>query len=457
MKDVLLVEPNYKNKYPPLGLMKISSYHKFRGDRVTFVKGCRPEIREKRWDRIYVSSLFTFYWKITIDTIKYYLESASNPNEVFVGGVMATLMADEIREETGVRVIAGLLNRRGILDSGAGMNIDHLIPDYSILKDIEYQYAIEDAYIGYATRGCPNSCGFCAVKIIEPDYVTYLPIKKQVQGIEELYGVKQHLVLLDNNVLASSDYDQIIRDIIELGFHKDARINNRKRHVDFNQGVDAHLLDKKKLSLLAKTAIKPLRIAFDHISLKKMYVEKIKLARDCGLLDLSNYVLYNYRDTPRDFYQRLLINVQLNEQIGTKIFSFPMKYIPLDARDRSYVGPKWSRQLLRGVQCILLATLGKVGPKEDFFKAAFGSSSEEFIKIAMMPENYIIYRRKTEFNGADDWGHLYDTLTQNQKNELFLITKSRFVEEQDVVRAGSARLKKILTHYIEARRIRNTI
>ena len=38
-RDILLIEPNYRNKYPPLGLMKLSSYHKNLGDSVTFFKG----------------------------------------------------------------------------------------------------------------------------------------------------------------------------------------------------------------------------------------------------------------------------------------------------------------------------------------------------------------------------------------------------------------------------------
>ena len=36
---ILLVEPNYKNKYPPIGLMKISTFHRRIGDDVRFYKG----------------------------------------------------------------------------------------------------------------------------------------------------------------------------------------------------------------------------------------------------------------------------------------------------------------------------------------------------------------------------------------------------------------------------------
>ena len=39
MSKILLIEPNYKNKYPPIGLMKISTYHKNKGDSVQFYKG----------------------------------------------------------------------------------------------------------------------------------------------------------------------------------------------------------------------------------------------------------------------------------------------------------------------------------------------------------------------------------------------------------------------------------
>ena len=71
-RNILLVEPGYKTKFPPLGLMKISAYHKLLGDNVTFVKGISSKVAYKYWDRIYVTTLFTYNWAITIDTIKHY-------------------------------------------------------------------------------------------------------------------------------------------------------------------------------------------------------------------------------------------------------------------------------------------------------------------------------------------------------------------------------------------------
>ncbi len=38
-RKVLLIEPNYKNKYPPMGLMKMTTYFRRCGDDVRFFKG----------------------------------------------------------------------------------------------------------------------------------------------------------------------------------------------------------------------------------------------------------------------------------------------------------------------------------------------------------------------------------------------------------------------------------
>src|SRR4030043_689761 len=98
---ILLIEPAYKNKYPPLGLMKISTFHKQRGDEVSFIKGLDKVVRGQLWDRIYITTMFSFHWAETIKTIKYYEFSVRDPQNFFSGGPMATLMADEIQKGTG--------------------------------------------------------------------------------------------------------------------------------------------------------------------------------------------------------------------------------------------------------------------------------------------------------------------------------------------------------------------
>ncbi|MFX0136256.1 MAG: hypothetical protein ACFFDN_21630, partial [Candidatus Hodarchaeota archaeon] len=110
-KSILLVEPAYKSKYPPLGLMKISTYHRvIKKDNVTFVKGCNPRVRDEYWDRVYITTLFTYTWDVTVQTINFYRETLfSFARKIFVGGILASLMPDELFNATGILPVKGLL------------------------------------------------------------------------------------------------------------------------------------------------------------------------------------------------------------------------------------------------------------------------------------------------------------------------------------------------------------
>ena len=202
-RNILLVEPDYRNKYPPMGLMKLSTYHKELGDDVRFYKGsfrefiideifsdlvgrltandssvswvekkdliCRyltlgkqqdleaitrlsnqpfigeniryykdyyrkkEYINNKKWDRIYITTLFTFHWKITIETINNFKDLCKDPEQVFVGGIAASVVPEEIEKETGIKPIVGLMDKPGMVDDN-DIVIDTLPLDYSILN-----------------------------------------------------------------------------------------------------------------------------------------------------------------------------------------------------------------------------------------------------------------------------------------------------------------------------------
>lgn len=443
MPNILLLEPGYHNKYPPLGLMKISAWHRSKGDNIVFAKGIKPDLIKKRWDRVYVTTLFSFEFKRIAAEIDFAIECAGGQRRrVFVGGIAASLMTDAFLEEErwyGVRFIPGLLDKapaeslqldeyEGELhaDDTIGRPIEELTPDYAILEDIEddYTYPVHDAYFGYASRGCIRKCHFCGVPKLEGAQRDGMPIADLVKRISEQHGEKRDLILMDNNVTASPRYKEIIAEIRDVGFENGAKLerNGRqlKRRVDFNQGVDARILCKDKMYLreMSTICLSPLRIAFDHLGVKKAYSQAVRYANEFGINQLSNYMLYNFYDSPQDLFERLRLNIELNEELGVRIWSFPMRFQPVNLKDRSHIGDKWIWYWLRSFQIMLQATHGVVSGNPGFFRRAFGDNTIEFMSLLSMPHHMIFNR------------DYYDTYDGKPEKEQYVSVITKFTEGQ---------------------------
>ena len=481
-KNILLIEPGYKNKYPPLGLMKIAAYHGPFGktDHVRFVKGeTEKDVLNVVWDRIYVTTLFSFEWKTIARSIDFALAAShGQPHKVFVGGIAASLMHESFLAEPqwrGIRFIKGLLSAAPAValqlddfaeelysDDVTGTPIEDLIPDYSILDQIgrQYLYPVHDAYFVYASRGCVRKCHFCGVPKLEGEQRDTNSITALVKGIEERYGVKKDLTLMDNNIVASPNYKNIIAEIRDLGFVPGAMLERPgkapvKRRVDFNQGVDARILCKDKMYLreMSTICLKPLRIAFDHIGVRKLYETAIRFAHEFGLNELSNYMLYNFHDSPADLYERMRLNIDLNEELDIRIFSFPMRYQPTDLKDRSHVGPKWTRYHLRSMQIILQATHGIVSGSPAFFRRAFGEAPDAFERLLSRPERYIFNRVWYEELGGEaeftEYQLHFSRLSSEERVELISLLSgsvpSKFLELR--TQTGNQRVREILEFY----------
>src|SRR5262245_33499603 len=477
-KNILLIEPGYKNKYPPLGLMKLAQYHGPYGkqDNVRFIKGENKDVLQTAWDRIYVTTLFSFEFSRIAQSIDFALTAANHQaDKVFVGGIAASLMHDRFVNERrwqGVRFITGLLSDAPAIslklddfseelyaDDRSGTPIEDLVPDYSSLYQIEYIYPFRDAYFAYASRGCILTCRFCGVPKLEGAQRDTDSITAIVRNIDKLYGPKKDLILMDNNVVASPRFKQIIAEIRDLGFTPGAKLERGRvpvqRRVDFNQGVDARILCKDPMYLreLSTICLKPLRIAFDHFGLKRPYEQAVRFAHEFGLTELSNYMLYNFHDTPSDLYARLRLNVTLNEELGIRIWSFPMRYQPTDLPDRSHIGENWARYQLRSMQIILQATHGVVSGHPTFFKRAFGDTLAEFEAILLRPHHYIFNRDWYERLGGraefEEYERVVARLSASDKIDLLHLLSScdprDFGALQNQTR--NARLRAVLKHH----------
>lgn len=480
-RQILLLEPGYKNKYPPLGLMKLAAYHGPHGkrDHVRFVKGFDPDLLNTAWDRIYVTTLFSFEYRKISETIDFALRVAGGRAErVFVGGIAASLMNERFLSEprwSGVRFIKGLLSgppaqalqldafaEELYSDDLSGTPIEDLVPDYSILDQIDYRYPVNDAYFAYASRGCIRKCHFCGVPKLEGAQRDVDSLSAVIKSIAERHGEKRDLLLMDNNVVASPRFTELMAEIRDLGFGAGAKLRRlgersaSRRRVDFNQGVDARILAKDPVYLreLSTICLRPLRIAFDHLGLKGPYEKAVRIAHQYGLHELSNYMLYNFHDTPADLFERMRMNVELNEELGVRIWSFPMRYQPTDRPDRGFIGEKWTRYQLRSLQLILQATHGVVSGEPTFFRKAFGDTFDQFEEILSRPHHFIFNREWYDKHGGraelEEYQARMRSLSASQRQELLVTLSSadpsRF--HQLVADASDPAIKAALRFYI---------
>jgi hypothetical protein len=459
--------------------MKLAQYHGPRGkqDVVRFIKGEDASVLTTAWDRIYVTTLFSFEFQRIARSIDFALRAANGQaDRVFVGGIAASLMHERFLAEPrwrGIRFISGLLagspadslhlddfSEELYSDDRAGTPIEDLLPDYSILEQISYRYAVHDAYFAYASRGCIRKCSFCGVPKLEGDQRDTESLSAVVQGISALYGEKKDLILMDNNIVASPRFRDIVAEIRDLGFLPDAKLKRGRvpvqRRVDFNQGVDARILAKSSMYLreLSSICIRPLRIAFDHLGLRKPYEQSIRYAHENGLAELSNYMLYNFHDSPLDLFERMRLNVELNEELDIRIWSFPMRYQPTDRPDRTYVGEHWTRYQLRSLQIVLQATHGVVSGAPEFFKRAFGDTPADFEAVLLRPHHQIFnrdwYERLDGRGEFEDFQRAFWRLTTEDRDELLTLLSSCDPRDFKTLRTRTqnAAIKSVLPFYV---------
>ena len=234
--------------YPNLALCKISAWHKTRGDDVEWYH----PIYSGHCDVVYMSKIFNF----TPD-IDYPIDA----DKIVKGGTGYDI-ASKLPEE-----------------------IDRIQPDYEIYPTIP-----KDVAYGFLTRGCPNKCRWCVVPRKEGMIHPYMDIE------EIITPSRRKVVLMDNNILAAGDYAlEQLRKIIDL----DLRI-------DFNQALDARLVNEENARLLAKIKWIDRTIRFGCDTQKQI----VECKRAMSLIDSfgfkGNYFLYTMlNDDFTECYDRI--------------------------------------------------------------------------------------------------------------------------------------------------------
>lgn len=232
------------HNFPNLALMKISAYHKAKGDHVEW---CNPLLP---YDKVYQAKVFDF----TVD-----FNTCLQAKEIIKGG-------------TGY----GLDNK---LPDG----IENIFPDYSL-----YPQYKNTAY-GFLTRGCPRGCGFCIVGNKEGLQ------SRKVADLEIFWNGQKEIKLLDPNMYACKDWKELSNQLIRS-----------KAYIDFTQGVDIRVMTDEKIESLNSMKLKMMHFAWDSYEMSTY--EKLKEFRSKLNLDrrkLGVYVLTNFDTTKEQDLERI--------------------------------------------------------------------------------------------------------------------------------------------------------
>ena len=190
------------HNFPNLALMKISAWHKAKGDAVEW---CIPL---KHYDAVYVSKVF---------------------GDEYTAMDMTVIQADKIiYGGTGfaIKVVDGKEVYEKTDDPPLPYEMEHIYPDYSLYPDLT-----RNAAFGFLTRGCPNNCSYCSVSKKEG------LVSHKVADLNEWWDGQKEIVLLDPNILACRQHLELLEQLAASG-----------ARVDFTQGLDARFITEKTLT-----------------------------------------------------------------------------------------------------------------------------------------------------------------------------------------------------------------
>jgi len=305
--------------------MKLGSYYRSLGDEIKLVRGLDELDTNFDPDIIEITSLFTYAWGPVHEAIEFYHKKFPQA-KITVGGLYASIMPDRLKDYYPfVKIHTGLHTEA-----------EKYVPAYDILSTVS-KWKDWKSTILFTTRGCIRKCPFCIVPELEGK------IRTMITNIEPyIFPGHNEIILWDNNFLASKQWKKTLLQL---------KKSNLK--VDFNQGLDARLMDEEKASLLADLKGRNIRLAYDFKSEKDCVEKAVDCLESAGLRrkDIFFYTLFNFfdtkskqGDTPESFFEI----IQDIAKLGC--VSYPMRYVPIHALEKnSYISPLWTHDQIEKV------------------------------------------------------------------------------------------------------------
>lgn len=205
------------HNFPNLALMRISSYHKAKGDEVEW------------WWSDFIHYDIVYMSKIFSDVYSPDVPEPLNADKVIKGGTGYAIRTVDGKE---------IFDKSKDVDLPA--EIEKSFPDYSIYP--QFQFAVS-----MTSRGCPRGCSFCHVAAKEGRCAV------KVADVSDFWCGQKEIKVLDPNITACPEKRDLMRQYRETG-----------SYVDFTQGIDIRLVNDDDIADLNAMRIKEVHFAWDN-------------------------------------------------------------------------------------------------------------------------------------------------------------------------------------------------
>lgn len=368
--NILLLEPRVKAIAPNIALMKYANWCEYNGYNYRYVRGRIKEewfkMEKFEPDKIYMSCIFSYYSERYEKTIEHYFDIFPLA-EIVVGGVFPTLYQDwfESKDRSwnrrgGYNIFYKKHNQKLTVISRMAPEIEDIPPLYNVDIKSEDELYPRDKIVLYASRGCVNKCGYCAVPRLEGDMTHFRSIKDTLDIAEKdlteknLLTDKTSVVLYDNNFTEHKYFDDIIEELVNFG----KPVDIHGLHVESFTEDQAKQFARLKWAAQGEHGTAYLRFSFDKVEYRPSVERAYKIYMDQKEPKIAAgffcYMLFNWSDDPIDFWNRIVACQKIVNKYkkGRPIFLFPQRYEPFKPKSKDkklqglkrnqYISKKWS-------------------------------------------------------------------------------------------------------------------